>query len=284
MAGRRGPVGPRGGRGRMRARLSELRRRGRGAAQRLRAGEPGRLWSRLNAVDFYGASFQLAALAILCFFPFLIVVTAAAGRDAAAVVAGWLGLNREAAQDVAALFEHGPGSGTLTITSVCLLVVGALAVAGTLQQWYERVFDVPGRGLRGVAAQFSWLAALVAYAIVQATAGRTLGPAGGPVLQGLFGFALATLFWWGSMKVLLMGAVSWRALFPAALATAVCWMGLGVFSAHFFSASIVANEQSYGPIGVIMIILSWMVAMGVVIHLGSIVGRMYDERRSRPPG
>ena len=258
----------------MRARLSELGRRSRDAAQRLRAGEPGRLWSRLNAVDFYGNSFQLAALAILCFFPFLIVVTAAAGRDAAAVVAGWLGLDRQAAQDVATLFKTGPGSDTLTITSVCLLVLGALAVAGTLQRWYERVFDVPGRGLRGVAAQLSWLASLIAYAIVQATAGRTLGPAGGPVLQGLFGLVLATLFWWGSMKVLLTGAVSWRALFPAALATAVCWMGLGLFSAHFFSAAIVENEQSYGPIGVIMIILSWLVAMGVVIHLGSIVGRM----------
>jgi membrane protein len=81
-----------------------------------------------------------------------------------------------------------------------------------------------------------------------------------------------------------MGAVSWRALLPAALATAVCWMGLGVFSAHFFSASIVANEQSYGPIGVIMIILSWLVAMGVVIHLGSIAGRMYVEHHSPPPG
>ncbi|GAA4627510.1 hypothetical protein GCM10023196_040000 [Actinoallomurus vinaceus] len=278
------PVGPRGGRGRVRARLSGLGRWGRNAVQRLRTGEPGRLWSRLNAVDFYGNSFQLAALAILCFFPFLIVVTAAAGRDAAAVVAGWLGLNRQAAQDVADLFKAGPGAGTLTIASACLLVVGALAVAATLQRWYERVFDVPGRGWRDIAAQLSWLAALVAYGIVQATAGRTLGPAGGPVLQGLFGLALATLFWWGSMKVLLRGAVSWRALFPAALATAVCWMGLGLFSAHFFSAAIVANERSYGPIGVIMIILSWLVAMGVVIQLGSIVGRMYVERRSRPRG
>ncbi|MEV0398727.1 YhjD/YihY/BrkB family envelope integrity protein [Actinoallomurus sp. NPDC050550] len=268
----------------MRVWLSGLGRRGRAAVQRLRAGEPGRLWSRLNAVDFYGNSFQLAALAILCFFPFLIVVTAAAGRDAAAVVAGWLGLNRQAAEDVAALFKPGQGSGSLTVASACVLVIGAMAVAGTLQRWYERVFDVRGRGWRDIAAQFSWIAALLAYGAVQATAGRALGPAGGPVLQGLFAFALATLFWWASMKMLLMGAVSWRALFPAALATGVCWMGLGVFSAHFFSAAIIENEQSYGPIGVIMIILSWLVAMGVVIHLGSIVGRMYVERRSRPPG
>ncbi|MEU6033821.1 YhjD/YihY/BrkB family envelope integrity protein [Actinomadura sp. NPDC047616] len=252
------------------------------AAERLRASEAGRLWGRLTAVDFFAGSFQLAALAILCFFPFLIVVTGAAGRDVAAVVAGWLGLDQPAAQAVAALFRPGHRSGTFTVPSAFLLVLGAVAVAGTLQSWYERVFDVPHQGWRSVAAQVCWLTALLAYCAVQATAGRIIGPVGGTVAQALLGLVLATLFWWGSMKVLLLGAMRWRALFPSALATGVCWVGLGVFSARYFSAQIVANQQIYGSIGVVMVILSWLVAVGVVIHLGALVGRLYAERRSRP--
>ncbi|GAA3369871.1 hypothetical protein GCM10020367_14250 [Streptomyces sannanensis] len=258
-----------------------LEQRRREAARRLKESEASRLWSRLTAVDFFGNAFQLAALSILCFFPFLIVITAAAGENAAVVLVGWLGLNEEAARAVATLFKPGQISGTLTLPSAFLMILGALAVAGTLQTWYRRVFDVPGRGWRDVAAQGYWVAALLAYGAAQAAGGRALGTVGGVVLQGLFGFVLAMCFWWGSMRVLLAGDVRWRALFPPALATGVCWVGLGAFSARYFSAAIVANEASYGPIGVVMIILSWLVAVGVVVHLGSVVGCMYLERRAR---
>ncbi|MER5177277.1 YhjD/YihY/BrkB family envelope integrity protein [Streptomyces sp. NPDC002896] len=283
MTGRRMPHGPREWwRGRKLVMRMDLDRRYEDAAQRLRASEVGTLWSRLNALDFLGNSFQLSALALMCFFPSLIVVTAAAGTDAAVVVAKWLGLNHEAAQAVASLFTHGDGGVTLTAASAALLVVGAVAVVGVLQTWYQKVFDVPVRGWRDVVAQLCWLASLLAYAAVQTAIGRALGGAiGGALLQTLFGLVMATLFWWWSMDVLLAGAVRWRTLFPAALATGVCWAGLGVFSSFYFSSAIVVNEKKYGPIGVVMIILSWLVAVGVVIHLGVVVGRLYVDRRSR---
>ncbi|MGW3725191.1 ribonuclease BN [Streptomyces sp. NPDC000851] len=279
MAGRGTSPGPRGRRGGKPVQRMSLDPRRWAAAQRLRTGEAGRLWSQLTAVDFFGHSFQLAALALLCFFPFLIVVTAAAGRDAAAVVANWLGLNKQAAQAVASLFVPGHGPATLTVPSAFLLVLGAVAVAGVLQSWYQMVFSVPVRGWRDIAARLYWLATLLAYAAAQAAIGRAVG---GPLLQSLCGLVVATFFWWWSMHVLLAGAVRWRTLFPSALATGVCWAGLGVFSAFYFSAAIVANEQRYGPIGVVMIILSWLVAVGVVIHLGAVLGRRYLEHRSRP--
>jgi membrane protein len=49
-------------------------------------------------------------------------------------------------------------------------------------------------------------------------------------------------------------------------------MRLGIFSAIFFSAAIVTNDQDYGPIGVILIIMSWLVAIGSVLVLGALVG------------
>ncbi|MFI9720864.1 YhjD/YihY/BrkB family envelope integrity protein [Streptomyces sp. NPDC052396] len=260
-------------------RLTALDHKRRTAVEHFRAGEANTLWTRLTAVDFFGNSFQLAALAILCFFPLLIVISTAADRSTATVIAGWLGLDHQAAKAVATLFNSGHNSSGLTAVSVVMLVFAAMTVAGTLQGWYQKVFAVSVHGWRLLAVRLVWLASLLAYSVAHAVAGRALSKAGGPVLQFLAGLVLATLFWWWSMTVLLAGTVPGRRLFPAALVTAVCWMGLGVFSALYFSAAIVTNERRYGPIGVVMVILSWVVAVGVVIHLGSVVGCRYLERR-----
>ncbi|MFF9869956.1 YhjD/YihY/BrkB family envelope integrity protein [Streptomyces sp. NPDC013953] len=248
-------------------------------ARRIRKSRPGRLWDamwgRLTAADFFNHALQLAALALLCFFPMLIVLTAATGRDTAAVVIRWLGVNQEAADAVASLFVPGPGSDTVTVVSGALMALGAVAVAGTLQSWYQLLFDVPRHGWRDVAVQVVWLVFLIVFGAVQTALGRVTG---GLPLRSLTGFLWAAAFWWGTIWVLLSGVVRWRALLPPALITSVCWLGLGLFSARYFSASIVANEQRYGPVGVVMIIISWLVAVGVVIHLGAVVGRMLTDR------
>ncbi|MFJ4617554.1 YhjD/YihY/BrkB family envelope integrity protein [Streptomyces sp. NPDC088812] len=275
MTGRSSPHGRRGDLHRG-ARWGEWRQ---STVRRVRGSQAGTLWSRLSTVDFLGNSFQLAALALLCFFPFLIVVTAATGRDAATALVGWLGLHGQAAQAVASLFPAGEASGGVTAASACLLVVGAVAVAGTLQSWYRKLFDIAPGGWRDVAARIGWLAGLLLYSAAQALAGRALGGSE-PVLQALVGFATATCFWWGSMYVLLTGTVRPRTLLPSAVVTALCWTGLGVFSARYFSGLIVENSQRYGPIGVVMVILSWVIAVGVVIHLGAVIGCLYLEHRS----
>ena len=81
---------------------------------------------------------------------------------------------------------------------------------------------------------------------------------------------------------LLLGRVAWRRLFPAAVATAACVIGLGVVSATVFSSQIVSNHDDYGSIGVVMVLLSYLIGLGVCIHLGAVAGRMWDERRSQP--
>ncbi|MFF8833141.1 YhjD/YihY/BrkB family envelope integrity protein [Streptomyces sp. NPDC015131] len=271
---------------RRRSALRAARQAGRRSPEtvrRLRKSRAGRLWDgmwgRLTEAEFFDHALQLAALALLCFFPVLIVLTEAAGRDTATVVVRWLGLSHEAAQAVASLFVPGPGSNTVTVVSGFFMALGAIAVAGTLQSWYRALFEVSRRGWRDVVVQVVWLVCLLVFAAAQAALGRVTGAL---PLRGVAGFLWSVAFWWGSIWVLLGGAVRWRALLPAALVTSVCWTGLGLFSARFFSESIVANEQRYGPVGVVMIIISWLVAVGVVIHLGSVIGRMITERLGTP--
>jgi membrane protein len=82
------------------------------------------------------SSLAFAALAVLCAFPFLAVVHAAAGQDLRQAIITRMGLTARAAQDVNALISSGHQAiATLTVFSAVLLVLGAIGMAGTLQAW-----------------------------------------------------------------------------------------------------------------------------------------------------
>ena len=69
-----------------------------------------------------------------------------------------------------------------------------------------------------------------------------------------------------------------RVLMPTGLATGISMTGLSVFSSLFFSSSIVSEDKAYGPVGVVMVLISYLVGLGVVIHRGGVVGRKWNER------
>lgn len=56
-----------------------------------------------------------------------------------------------------------------------------------------------------------------------------------------------------------------------------------MFSALVFSGQIVSSDTDYGPIGVMMVLLSYLIGLGVYIHLGAVAGRMWNERGPEPP-
>jgi uncharacterized BrkB/YihY/UPF0761 family membrane protein len=103
-------------------------------------------------------------------------------------------------------------------------------------------------------------------------------PASGPVLLAVAGLVWATGFWWLTMRLLLAGRISWRALFPAACATGVLYVAMQTVFSQFFSAMVISNEHTYGPIGTIFALLSYLIAIGVVVILGAVAGRAWHER------
>jgi len=69
----------------------------------------------------------------------------------------------------------------------------------------------------------------------------------------------------------------------SAIATGVCFAGLGVFSKFYFSATIIADSKTYGVIGGIFTIMTWLIAIGAVIILGAVAGPVWaDRNRTRP--
>jgi len=82
------------------------------------------------------------------------------------------------------------------------------------------------------------------------------------------------------MRILLAGRISWRALFPAACATGVLYVAMQTVFSLVFSAMVISNEHTYGPIGTIFALLSYLIAIGIVVILGAVAGRAWHERSS----
>jgi membrane protein len=264
-------------------RLRELTEHG---VERLRASTTARVWSRLNAIDFMNSSIQFAALALLCLFPFLILVAAEAGGDLRPALIRRLGLDRQAAQDISQFMSRGThAAATLDVLGALFVLFGAIGIASTLQSWYERVYEQSAhcRWTRKLLAQLLWLVGFVAYLGLQDLFNRVIQPLGGRVATYAVFFGAAVAFYWWTQHVLLLGRVRWRQLAPGALATGVCLTGLGVFSAFVFSSQIVSGDRDYGSIGVVIVLLSYLIGFGVCLHLGAVAGQAWNEQRGRTP-
>jgi membrane protein len=86
-------------------------------------------------------------------------------------------------------------------------------------------------------------------------------------------------FWW-TTHFLLRGQISWRRLWPSAVATGVGFVALGVFSRFYFSSSIISDDRTYGAIGAVFSLMTWLIGIGVVIMFGATAGAVWNDRRS----
>jgi membrane protein len=232
------------------------------------------------------SSLEFSALLAICFFPILAVIEEIFGGSVSHVIVVRMGLNHQAAADVDALISGGKEAReSLTVLSAVVLVLFALGVAGSLQGWYQEIYDRPPLygPWKGLASRAVWLIVFFGWITVQVQIGQHVGPFGYHVAVFLAEFAVSVIFWAFSVYLLLLGGVGWRELIPTGLATAFCLTGLSVFSALLFSSSVISGEKEYGPIGVVTVLLSYLIGFGVCIHLGAVFGRMWNERHAPEP-
>jgi membrane protein len=238
------------------------------------------LWRQLDTIDFIDRAILFAATLLLCFFPFLIVATALAGRSFVGTLTRHLGLNTQASAAVGRLFAPAATtshavSGT---ASAFIFVFGGVAAATALQELYERCFGLDRRGLRDVVRRLTWLGVLGGVLIASGLAGPQLHRVGGPVLLGLTALVWLTGFWWFTIWFLLAGRLPLRAVLPSACATAVLWLAMHVVFSLFFSRMVISQDREYGPIGTVFAIMTYLIAVGVVVILGAAVGIMWRDR------
>jgi membrane protein len=238
---------------------------------------------RLAAADVINQGMLFAATLLLCLVPFLIVLSALAGRPVVDALTRFTGLNGQAAADTGHLFASSAATASAVTgtASMVLFVLGGIAAATALQQLYERAFDLSHRGMKDIPRRLAWLALLIGTSLLGGWAGPALRHAGGPALLAAAGLIWAAGFWWVTMRILLARRISWRALFPAACATGVLYVAMEVVFSLFFSAMVISDDTRYGPIGVIFALLSYLIAIGVVVILGAVIGLAWHERMSK---
>jgi membrane protein len=233
-------------------------------------------------MDFINRGMLFAATLLLCLFPFLIVVRALAGRPALNTLTQYTGLNGQAAADMNHLFASSAATASAVVgtASMVYFVLGGIAAATALQQIYEQAFDLPHRGMSAIPHRLAVLGVLLASSLLTGWAGPGLRHAGGPVLLAAAGLVWSTGFWWLTMHILLAGRISWRELLPAAIATGVLYVSMEVFFSFFLSGMVVSNDKKYGPIGIVFALLSYLIAIGVVVILGAVLGLVWQQRSS----
>ena len=238
---------------------------------------------QLRAIDFSGQAMLFGAGLLVSLLPFLILLSGFTSRRIDDDIALRLGLDRRASEIVAQLLRSPPPLVNFaTVTSLLFVFAGSLAVAGSLQQIYEKVFRQEHQGLRGVYRLLVWIGVLCLTGAFESLIGRPVRDAsGGTWLIDLVIVVIWLPFFWWTMHFLLAGRVPWRTLLPAAIFTGVFFAGLGVFSQFYFSSTITSDSETYGTIGAIFGIVTWFIAVGAVIVLGAVAGSVWHDRKAR---
>jgi membrane protein len=258
----------------------QVRRTAELAKHRYEGSSAERMWDRLNAMDFINQAMQFAAILLLAFLPFLLIITSLAGRDVVASLSRRMGLSAEAAHVMRGLFNSSSQtSNAVTVQGVIFALFGGIGTAATLQAIYERLYGLTSRGMKDFHRQLIWVGAVLGGSVLAGWAGREITKASlGPVLLGVSSFLLLFAFWFLTMWLLLSNRVPARQLRAPAVATALFWIGFGVYTKLTMSGAVIGNDRKYGAIGVVFALMSWLIGMGVVIILGAVVGIVWKER------
>jgi len=246
----------------------------------------GQVCKQLGELGFINSSLQFAAVFTLGFIPFLMMLSVALGSDLSRAVVIRSGSSAKAGHDVASLFTHGrTAPATLSMLGLVLAVLGGAAISHMIQTWYATIFRTGVHGWKALARRVEWLAGVSGFVALQVVIGRRIQPFSGPVAAASAQFLLAVAFWWWSPHCMLSGQIPWRRLFLAGLATAVCYIGLGLYVAYVAASSIVSNEAMYGPFGAVMTLVTAEIGLGVALQLGAVIGAIAgrgksDDRRS----
>ncbi|HEY6788959.1 MAG TPA: hypothetical protein VI365_16765 [Trebonia sp.] len=251
----------------------------------------GRAWHDLRFKDLRrsGKEFELmgramgfAALAMLTVFPLLVVVAAASAATHHGV-AEWvvygMGVTGSSARAVVQLFAAPTRVlSTTSVFSLVLLAVFGVTFAGSVQAGFERVWGLPAGPWHMVWRQAVWLAVLIAYIYAAATVGApTRHAPAETVIRVSAAVVLGIAFFWWGLRFLVGGRVSYLAAMPGAVITVAFLAGLRVFSALVFEPLIATNAVTYGALGTVLIVQSWLIGVGWVVYAGQLFGRWFHD-------
>ncbi|GAB7103589.1 hypothetical protein JCM4814A_19030 [Streptomyces phaeofaciens JCM 4814] len=236
------------------------------------------LMSHLISVNFLDSATRLAAQTFLTAVPLLFVVASLAPQELRQRFADSLrevfGLSGSANDQLRQVFL-GDASGELLqttgVVSGLLVLISATACSRAMQRLCERAWSMPKAGAR--VAAWRWLAWLAAWLVMIGLQG---------VLRSGFGLGLwlgvpllmaaEVGLWWWTQHLLLTGRVPWAPLLPGALLTGVALGVLTSTASLYVPRALNHSLATYGSLGAVFTLLSWLITLCVVIALAVTAG------------
>ncbi|KPI22627.1 Ribonuclease BN [Actinobacteria bacterium OK074] len=236
------------------------------------------LGRRGRELELLHRSMGFATLALVTLAPLLIVVAAAdpLGRGGFSLwLVDGMDLSGRSARVLTDVFNS-PRKvvSTTSVWSGALLVPFGLSFAASVQNGYARVWAQTSNARSRIWRQAVWLFVLTLYLYTQV---QTRGILDGTV-RIVLSMVTGTLFFWWGPHFLLGHRIRPRALLPGAVATMAGLVGLRGFSYLVFTPLIVTNAISYGAVGTVLVVESWLTGVGFVLYGGALLGRVLWER------
>ncbi|MDQ3758150.1 MAG: YihY/virulence factor BrkB family protein [Actinomycetota bacterium] len=232
--------------------------------------------------EVHGASLAAAVTltAFLSLFPLLLVLIAVIGwfssqtDDLAVQLMDRMGLRGAAAE----LVESAITSAERSRRFATLLGVGGFLWTGmnlvtALQQAFNSVWQVAGRGLRDRALGLLWLigaALLLGASLVVTAAARWLpGPVWPVALLG--SLALGVVLWLWTLHTLANRDVGWKPLLPGAVLGAVGLVALQFVGAFYVPRAVATSSALYGSLGTVFAVIAWLYFFGRLVVYAAVL-------------
>lgn len=235
---------------------------------------------RLVAMQFVDRSVALGSLAFTALVPLLVIASAflPGTKDLPSELIDRFHLRGDTADLVREVFAQ-PDAVRQSVSwlGVLLLIVAALSFTRALQRVYEHAWRLEVRGLAGTRAGLIWIGGVVLWATLFASVRQWLLDLTGPVPSLAILLTGNAALWLWSPWILLARRVAWQALVPTALLTSVAMTAISIGSVIYMPEAIGRSATHYGPIGIAIALVSWLVGIGFALTVCAGVGAVVGE-------
>ncbi|MGI5379903.1 YhjD/YihY/BrkB family envelope integrity protein [Streptomyces sp. CA-251387] len=253
-----------------------------------------RLMAQLFSVNVLDSATRLAAQTFLTAVPLLFMVAAYAPQGLRDQFVSSLhdvfGLTGSADAQLKAVYQGDTSElrQSTGVVSGLMVLISATACSRAMQRLCQRAWSLPAARVR--VAAWRWIAWLAAWLVMIGVQGALRDGFGHGLWLGVPLLLVTEVgMWWWTQHLLLTGRVPWLPLLPGALLTGTALSVLTAAAKLYVPRALNHSLDKYGSLGAVFTLLSWLIALCVVVTLCITVGAVIarepaSARRLGTPG
>lgn len=259
--------------------------RARATTDAIRRSWLGTFYDRVLELRLIDQVYQVSASVFVAYIPLILALAAVltGGQTAVAeAIVTRFRLTGSAAATVLRLLDS-PSSGVYWLGLVIILW-SAISIGRKFSRMYTDIWQVPRLRLNQQWRAGVWLVMQLSMMASIAFIRDVWGPVGTGRIVVYVGASV--IVWWAveyaAQFILTAGQVPQRRLVVAAAVVTVGRVGLGVWTATYLADSLANQALTYGPIGVVFSIFTYIVSAVGVIVVGTLLASIWTDRGAEP--